>query len=146
MENLAYQFPKVSWKKGGGTPTTPRSSIYNDLQGIPLPIYLYLLLCHCFELASLGLLIISIFCFHLLKEFEDKKSDDLKLEEKSDKADSGMDEDSQPYNALGNCASYDFVSTSQLLTTYQEHSLLFPIFFFFFFLASDQIFISIKLE
>jgi hypothetical protein len=59
-----------------------------------------------------------------LKEFEDKKTDDLKLEEKSDKADSGMDEDSQPYNALGNCASYVFV-------TYQEHSLLFPIFFFF---------------
>jgi hypothetical protein len=45
-----------------------------------------------------------------LKEFEDKKTDDLKLEEKSDKADSGMDEDSQPYNALGNCASYVFVT------------------------------------
>jgi hypothetical protein len=46
IENLASQFPKVSWKKGGGTPTTPRSSIYN-LQGIPLPLFLYLLLCHC---------------------------------------------------------------------------------------------------
>lgn len=83
-------------------------------------------------IASLDLLIISIFCFHLLKEFEDKKTDDLKLEEKSDKADSGMDEDSQPYNALGNCASYVFV-------TYQEHSLLFPIFFFLSFRSNIHI-------